>query len=183
MTAWRVGRATITPVAEVESVTSPRFLFAGLDKVGVLELARRAPWLQGSFVDDAGYLLQRIQCLVIELDGVRVAVDTCIGNDKARANPGWNDLHLPFLADLAAAGFPPDTIDAVVCTHLHVDHVGWNTMLVDGHWIPTFPTARYLLARPEFEYWQATAFPDGDDILRRLGRARARRRTRRSRPG
>ena len=166
MTAWRVGRATITPVAEVESVTSPRFLFAGLDKVGVLDLARRAPWLQGSFVDDAGYLLQRIQCLVIELDGVRVAVDTCIGNDKARANPGWNDLHLPFLADLAAAGYPPDTIDAVVCTHLHVDHVGWNTMLVDGHWIPTFPAARYLLARPEFEYWQATAFPDGDDYFR-----------------
>ena len=183
MTAWRVGRATITPVAEVESVTSPRFLFAGLDKVGVLDLARRAPWLQGSFVDDAGYLLQRIQCLVIELDGVRVAVDTCIGNDKARANPGWNDLHLPFLADLAAAGFPPDTIDAVVCTHLHVDHVGWNTMLVDGQWMPTFPTARYLLARPGVRVLASDRVPRRRRLLRRLGRARARRGTRRPRPG
>ncbi len=163
--AWRVGRATVTPIVEVESVTSPRFLFSGLDKAGVLDLARRAPWLQGAFVDDAGYLLQRIQCLVIDLDGTRVVVDTCVGNEKPRANPDWNEMHLPFLADLEAAGFPPDTIDAVVCTHLHVDHVGWNTMLVDGRWVPTFPAARYLLARPEFEYWQATPDPSGDDIF------------------
>jgi glyoxylase-like metal-dependent hydrolase (beta-lactamase superfamily II) len=165
MSGWRVGRATITPVIEVETVTSPRFLFKGLDKAGVLELAGRAPWLRGAFVDDNGYLLQRIQCLVIDLDGVRVAVDTCVGNDKSRSNPDWNEMHLPFLADLEAAGFPPDSIDAVVCTHLHVDHVGWNTTLVDGRWEPTFPTARYLYARPEFEYWQATAYPEGDDIF------------------
>jgi glyoxylase-like metal-dependent hydrolase (beta-lactamase superfamily II) len=165
MTAWRVGRATITPIVEVESVTSPRFLFRGLDKAGVLDIAGRAPWLHGSFVDDNGYLLQRIQCLVIDLDGSRVVVDTCVGNDKQRANPGWNEMHLPFLSDLEAAGFPPDTIDAVICTHLHVDHVGWNTMLVDGQWMPTFPAARYLLARPEFEYWQVTPDPSGDDIF------------------
>ena len=64
----------------------------------------------------------------------RIAVDTCVGNDKMRANPGWHNLQLPFLADLAAAGFPAESIDVVVCTHLHVDHVGWNTMLVDGKW-------------------------------------------------
>ena len=104
----------------------------GSTRPRALDLARRAPWLRGSFVDDSGYLLQRIQCLVIDLDGVRVAVDTCVGNDKRRANPGWNEQHSPFLADLEAAGFPADTIDAVVCTHLHVDHVGWNTALVDG---------------------------------------------------
>lgn len=165
MTAWTVGRATITPVVEVESATSPRFLFAGLDKAGVLDLAQRAPWLRDTFVDDAGYLLQRIQCLVIEVDGVRVVVDTCVGNDKVRANPGWNELHLPFLADLGAAGFPPETVDAVVCTHLHVDHVGWNTRLVDGNWEPTFPSARYLFAKPEFDYWQSTPDPSGDDIF------------------
>ncbi len=87
MTAWRVGRATITPIVEVESVTSPRFLFKDLDKAGVLDIARRSPWLQGAFVDDGGYLLQRIQCLVVELDGVRVAVDTCVGNDKPPSEP------------------------------------------------------------------------------------------------
>ena len=146
MSAWQVGRATITPVVEVESKTSPKFLFRGLDKAGVSAVAERAPWLDGSFVDDGGYLLQRIQCLLIELDGTRIAVDTCVGNDKTRANPGWHNLQLPFLADLAAAGFPAESIDAVICTHLHVDHVGWNTTLVDGQWVPTFPKARYVFA-------------------------------------
>jgi len=165
VTSWQVGRATITPVVEVETKTSPRFLFKGLDKAGVTEIAQRSPWLDGTFVDGGGYLLQRIQCLVIDIDGTRIAVDTCVGNDKTRANPGWNQLQLPFLADLAAAGFPAESIDAVVCTHLHVDHVGWNTMLVDGRWEPTFPNARYIFASPEFEYWQATSYPDGDDIF------------------
>jgi glyoxylase-like metal-dependent hydrolase (beta-lactamase superfamily II) len=157
MAGWRVGDATITPVVEVESVTSPRFLFKDVGKGSVKELAARAPWLDGTFVDERGYLLQRIQCLVVDIGGTRIAVDTCVGNDKVRANPGWNQLQLPFLADLAEAGFSPDSIDAVVCTHLHVDHVGWNTMLVDGRWVPTFPNARYVFAQPEFDYWQATA--------------------------
>ena len=165
MAAWQVGGATITPVVEVETKTSPRFLFRGLDKAGVKAVAGRAPWLSGSFVDDDGYLLQRIQCLVVDIDGTRIAVDTCVGNDKTRANPGWHQLQLPFLDDLAAAGFPADSIDVVVCTHLHVDHVGWNTTLVDGRWVPTFPNARYLFAAPEFDYWQATSYPDGDDIF------------------
>jgi glyoxylase-like metal-dependent hydrolase (beta-lactamase superfamily II) len=162
---WQVGRAKITPIIEVETITSPRFLFRGLDKPGVKAVAEQSPWLAGSFVDDDGYLLQRIQCLVIEIDGTRIAVDTCVGNDKTRANPGWHNLQLPFLDDLAAAGFPADSIDAVICTHLHVDHVGWNTMLVDGRWVPTFPNARYVFTEPEFEYWRATSYPDGDDIF------------------
>ncbi len=166
MAAWQVGRATITPIVEVESITSPRFLFRGLDKAGVLDLAHRAPWLRGSFVDDDGYLLQRIQCLVIELDGARVAVDTCVGNDKRRANPGWHEQHLPFLADLEAAGFPPETIDAVVCTHLHVDHVGWNTTLVDGTWLPTFPTARYLLRATRVRVLESDCVPRRRRLLR-----------------
>jgi glyoxylase-like metal-dependent hydrolase (beta-lactamase superfamily II) len=165
MDAWRVGRATITPVVEVETITSPRFLFRDLDKRGVAAIAERAPWLQGRFVDDGGYLLQRIQCLVVDIDGMRMAVDTCVGNDKVRANPGWNQLQLPFLDDLAAAGFAPESIDVVVCTHLHVDHVGWNTMLVDGRWVPTFPNARYVFTKPEFEYWRDTSYPDGDNIF------------------
>jgi glyoxylase-like metal-dependent hydrolase (beta-lactamase superfamily II) len=79
--------------------------------------------------------------------------------------PPWNGLDLPFLADLAAAGYPPESIDAVVCTHLHVDHVGWNTRLDDGgHWVPTFPNARYLFVRKEFAHWRsvAAAEPDGE---------------------
>ncbi len=101
---------------------------------------------------------------MVDVDGVRIAVDTCVGNDKERSNPGWAHQHLPFLDDMTAAGFAPDSVDVVVCTHLHVDHVGWNTMLVDGRWVPTFPNARYVLAAPEFEYWQATTM-GGDDVF------------------
>ena len=162
MSGWRVGAATITPVIEVETVTSPRFLFAGVDKARVLAIAQGAPWLQPHFVDDQGYLLQRIQCLVVDVGGRRIAVDTCVGNDKVRVNPGWNALQLPFLDDFVAAGFTPESVDTVVCTHLHVDHVGWNTRLVDGAWVPTFPNARYLFVSAEYEHWRANPLPDGD---------------------
>ena len=165
MSGWRVGAATITPVIESESPTSPRFLFGAVDKQRVLAMADAAPWLRPHFVDDRGYLLQRIQCLVVEIDGRRIAVDTCIGNDKVRANPGWSGLQLPFLADLAAAGYAPETIDTVVCTHLHVDHVGWNTRLVDGRWVPTFPNARYLFVTAELAHWRDAGPQGGDDVF------------------
>jgi glyoxylase-like metal-dependent hydrolase (beta-lactamase superfamily II) len=75
--------------------------------------------------------------------------------------------HGPFLDDIAAAGYPRDSIDTVLCTHLHVDHVGWNTMLVDGKWQPTFPNARYLIGRKEWEHWRSedAAQRRGDDII------------------
>jgi glyoxylase-like metal-dependent hydrolase (beta-lactamase superfamily II) len=165
MDGWCVGRSTITPVIEVEAITSPRFLFTDIDKAAVTKVAERASWLAPSFVDQRGYLLQRVQCLVVEHDGTRIAVDTCVGNDKVRANADWNHLHGPFLDDMTAAGFPPDSIDVVVCTHLHVDHVGWNTRLIEGRWVPTFPRARYVFATPELDYWQHTAYPADDPIF------------------
>jgi glyoxylase-like metal-dependent hydrolase (beta-lactamase superfamily II) len=165
MTGWRVGRATISPVIELEAITSPRFLFADVDKAGVTRVARRSSWLAPSFVDERGYLLQRVQCLVIDLDGTRVAVDTCVGNDKVRANAGWNELQGPFLEDMTAAGFAAESIDVVICTHLHVDHVGWNTRLVDGRWVPTFPQARYVFAATEVDYWRRTAYPADDPVF------------------
>jgi glyoxylase-like metal-dependent hydrolase (beta-lactamase superfamily II) len=99
---------------------------------------------------------------MVEAPGRRIIVDTCLGNDKKdRRIPTWNDRHGRFLEDLAAAGFPSETIDTVLCTHLHVDHVGWNTMLVDGQWVPTFPKARYLFGRVEYEHWSTqTERPD-----------------------
>ncbi len=80
--------------------------------------------------------------------------------------------HSPFLDNLAAAGFPLESIDVVLCTHLHFDHVGWNTRLVDGRWVPTFPNARYLFGRKEWEHW-STEGPGGyavtiDDAVRPL---------------
>jgi glyoxylase-like metal-dependent hydrolase (beta-lactamase superfamily II) len=95
-----------------------------------------------------------IHALVVETPSRRIVVDTCLGNDKEnRRIPTWNRLQTSFLSDLAAAGYARETIDTVICTHLHVDHVGWNTMLVEGRWVPTFPNARYLMGRIEFAHW------------------------------
>jgi glyoxylase-like metal-dependent hydrolase (beta-lactamase superfamily II) len=82
-------------------------------------------------------------------------VDTGLGNDKQGRNvPTWNNRNDPFLEKLTLAGFPPDSIDTVLCTHLHVDHVGWNTKLVGGKWVPTFANARYVFGRSEYEHWR-----------------------------
>jgi glyoxylase-like metal-dependent hydrolase (beta-lactamase superfamily II) len=106
------------------------------------------------FADKEGRLKMSIHALIVEAAGRRIIADTCLGNDKKdRRIPTWNDRHGRFLEDLAAAGFSRETIDTVLCTHLHVDHVGWNTMLVDGQWVPTFPKARYLFGRVEYEHW------------------------------
>jgi len=125
-------------------------------------------WLQPHFADERGRLRMSIHALVVETPDRRIIVDTCLGNDKeSRRIPTWNNLQGPFLADLAAAGFPRESVDTVLCTHLHVDHVGWNTMLVDGPngtrtWVPTFPRARYLMGRVEFAHWQGQH--DRDDM-------------------
>ena len=162
MASWHIGGATITPVVETEAKTSPRFLFRDVDRSALRSMAECAPWLDGAYVDAEGYMLQKVQCLVIDVGGARVAVDTCVGNDKHRNVPGWHLMQTSFLDDMAAAGFDPASIDAVVCTHLHSDHVGWNTTLVDDRWVPTFATARYLFTETEFEHWQATAYHEGD---------------------
>ena len=94
-----------------------------------------------------------VHALVVESQGQRILVDTCVGNDKERPIPGWDKRQGPFLEDLAAAGLPADSIDTVLCTHLHVDHVGWNTRLVGDKWVPTFDNARYLWNETELDYW------------------------------
>jgi len=95
-----------------------------------------------------------VHALVVESQGQRLVVDTCIGNDKQRSYPRWNRMQTDFLDKLTAAGYAPETIDTVMCTHMHVDHVGWNTRLVDGRWQATFSNARYLFAEDEWAYWK-----------------------------
>ena len=163
---WTVGSVTITSFPESETPTSPRFLYQDLSKAGVLERAAASPWLRPHFVSKDGYLLQKIQSLVVEGDGLRIAVDTCVGNDKVRNNELWHQLQGPFLDDLTRAGFPPESFTHVICTHLHVDHVGWNTRLVDGKWVPTFPNARYLFVEPEYEHWRSEpSLFEGEDVF------------------
>lgn len=154
---WQIGEVRVTSIVEMEMPVScePE---NGLIPLATAPGLRRHPWLYPTFVNEADELLFAVQALVIEAPGITLMVDTCIGNDKNRPALGTT-LATAFLADLERAGFSRDSIDAVACTHLHFDHVGWNTMLVDGAWAPTFPRARYLFARVEYDHWAA----HGDD--------------------
>lgn len=110
-----------------------------------------APW----HVDLAqGTILLGIHSLLVQTDGLNILIDTCIGACKDRpARPEWHQRRADgYLQALSAAGLQPDDIDLVFCTHLHADHVGWNTRLLDGRWVPTFPRARYVIARHELDY-------------------------------
>jgi len=150
---WTVGDATVTSLVESEIPTSPRFLYRNMNKSEVLERAAASPWLRPHFISKDGYLLQTVQSLIISIGDRTIVVDTCIGNDKIRINQGWNRLQTTFLEDMVHAGFDPDEVTDVVCTHLHVDHLGWNTRLVDGEWLPTFPNARYTFVEEEYQHW------------------------------
>jgi glyoxylase-like metal-dependent hydrolase (beta-lactamase superfamily II) len=155
MNQWQVGKVKITRVIEMEVTGGSRFLLPQATR----EAIRPMEWLTPHFADAEGNLIMSIHSLVIETPTRKMIVDTCIGNDKQRAIPNWSNLKLPFLEDLKKAGYDREEIDTVMCTHLHVDHVGWNTMLVDGEWLPTFPNARYLMGEKEYEYWN---FEDSD---------------------
>ena len=146
-----VGRLRVSAVVERSGPTRSTWL---LPDALPEALERHREWLAPCFLDDKGRLLQTIQAFVIEAPGLRVIVDTCVGNDKDRGGRApFHMMQTTFLDDLAAAGFPPESIDLVLCTHLHVDHVGWNTRLEGGRWIPTFPRARHLFTRREWEHW------------------------------
>jgi glyoxylase-like metal-dependent hydrolase (beta-lactamase superfamily II) len=148
---WNVGRVRITKFVELETVGGTRFILPQATP----EAIRALSWLTPDFATDEGRLKMSIQTLVVETPTQRIVVDTGLGNDKqGRSVPVWNNRTTPFLEMMSTAGFPPDSIDLVICTHLHVDHVGWNTRLVDGTWIPTFPNARYVFGRTEYEHWR-----------------------------
>lgn len=119
------------------------------------DLVRATPGLQPDFATPDGVLRLSSHSFAVETGGLRVVVDTGIGNGKIRANPAWHDLDTPYLQRLSVAGFPPESVDLVILTHLHADHVGWNTRDEDGNgtWVPTFPNARYLTTRTEWDFW------------------------------
>jgi glyoxylase-like metal-dependent hydrolase (beta-lactamase superfamily II) len=103
----------------------------------------------------SGLMIFAFHSTVIKTPRATILVDTCSGNDKERPHKlRYHKKNWPYLANLAAAGFGAEDIGYVLCTHLHADHVGWNTRLLDGRWVPTFPNARYLFARQEWEHWR-----------------------------
>lgn len=146
---WQIGDVTITRVVELTSASIGGYILpqATAEEIGAID------WI-GPFVDEDKKLVLSFHSLIVESGGQTVVVDTCIGNDKERNYPRWNRMQSSFLSDFAEAGFDVDRVDTVLCTHMHVDHVGWNTRLVDGQWEPTFRNARYLYAQDEWAHWQ-----------------------------
>ena len=165
--AWSVGSVRITRIVEREL---PVALSGLIPDATPAALSRHRSWLEPHFLNRDGTATLSIHGLVVESGGQRIVVDTCVGERKI---PGYGELSQggrPFLRDLESAGFPPASIDVVLCTHMHFDHVGWNTVRVDGRWVPAFPNARYLFARAEWEHWSkdpGTGFtPTLDDAVR-----------------
>src|SRR5262245_27156431 len=135
---WQVGGVRISRIVEIEGASPGSFFFAEATPEKLLQ----HEWMKPHFMTDEGRLNASIHCFIVESQGKTIAIDTCVGNDKPRAIKNWNLRQGKFLEDLAEAGYARERVDTVLCTHLHVDHVGWNTMLKDGTWVPTFPKAR-----------------------------------------
>ena len=148
---WTVGKVKITKIVGLETIGSTRFILP----LATNEEVRKLPWLIPHFANEEGRLKMSIHSLIVETPSQRIVVDTGLGNDKeGRKVPAWNNRKEPFLETMTKAGFPPDSIDTVLCTHLHVDHVGWNTRFAGGKWVPTFVNARYVFGKTEYEHWR-----------------------------
>lgn len=119
-------------------------------------LEQHKDWLYPRFVDPlSNKIIMSFHSLIIRSPRATILVDCCVGNDKERpTRPGWHRQNTPWLEKLNNLGLHPEDIDFVLCTHLHADHVGWNTRLIDGRWVPTFPNARYIFGKQEYDYWQ-----------------------------
>lgn len=147
--AWDLGG---TVVHRIDEIVLPPQTGPWLLPEATADVIDEAAWLRPDFAD-ADALRLASHTFALEAGGLRILVDTGIGNGKARANPAWNGLGTDYLRRLTDAGFPPDRVDLVITTHLHTDHVGWNTHLAGGNWTPTFPHARYLTSRTEWDHW------------------------------
>ncbi len=158
--SWQIGEVKITKIVESEGLWDPTRIVPNAN----LDNTRDSEWAVGPFIDpETGRFRISIHTFGLEIGDEKIVVDTCGGNDKLRPGaPDFHQLQTDFLERLAAGGFPPEEVTAVVCTHLHVDHVGWNTMLDGDTWKPTFPNARYLFGEREWQHWSVEPQIYGD---------------------
>jgi glyoxylase-like metal-dependent hydrolase (beta-lactamase superfamily II) len=154
MQTTRIGSFEINRVADYEGpFFAPHEFFPDFDPAVVEEhAALLGPRL---LEPGTGKLMFSFHSFVVKTGRHTILIDSCIGNDKERpGRPQFHHYRSPFIDDLARVGVKPEDVDYVMCTHLHWDHVGWNTRLVDGSWVPTFPNAKYVMAKREFDHWQ-----------------------------
>jgi len=162
MSDWQVGEVRVSKIVELEKLWDPTHLVPQATREVVLQ----HDWALGPFADaETGDVRVSFHSFGLQVGDEKILVDTCGGNDKIRpGSPTFHLQHTDFLDRLVAAGFPPEEVTAVVCTHLHVDHVGWNTVLDDGEWRPTFPNARYLFGETDWDHWRVEPQIYGDVV-------------------
>ncbi len=158
---WKVGDVTIS---KLEEIVYPEF--SDVIPAATPELVQQVQWLFPHFVTPEGLLSLSIHSLIIDTPSAKLVVDTCIGNDRDR-NP-FEVMHMlstSYLEDMKGMGYQPEGIDFVLCTHLHLDHVGWNTRLEGGTWVPTFPNAAYLMGKQDLEFWGKASPGDTEEFM------------------
>jgi glyoxylase-like metal-dependent hydrolase (beta-lactamase superfamily II) len=160
---WTVGDVVITSVVEAQTDHIPPEVF--FPAATAADVAMHG-WATPDFADADGKIAMRVQALVVEVAGRRVLVDPCVGNGKALAMPFWNDQAWPFMERFEEAGFAADGIDTVVHTHLHADHVGWDTHRDGTEWVPTFARARHLYTDASLRWLQDPGGYDNENVLR-----------------
>jgi glyoxylase-like metal-dependent hydrolase (beta-lactamase superfamily II) len=156
---WQIGAVRIVSVVEREVHLPLNYVLANYDDA---QLDFHRSWLGSQFIDRDNRYRLTVRALVVESRGKRIVIDTCLGEHTTPFDTMFPPIQHDFLARLAAAGFERDSIDYVMCTHLHYDHVGWNTMRDGERWVPTFPNARYLFARDE---WQHCTHTDASEYI------------------
>ncbi len=164
MQTWQIGAVKVTRIVELE-IPIPYDEKSPFMREAKPEVLAKMPWLYPDFVTPEGHLRLSVHALLVEAPGLRLVVDTCIGNDKPRGITGGQGLQTDFLEKFEAAGWQRERVDCVVCTHLHVDHVGWNTIKKGDTWEPTFPNARYLIGRDEYAFWSEDKSDDQVPVM------------------
>ncbi|MCH9671609.1 MAG: MBL fold metallo-hydrolase [Gammaproteobacteria bacterium] len=157
-----LGDIEVSRVEELIWTISPRFLFPQLSYE---DFEPHRDWLVPHFSTEALKMRLSIHTFVVRTAHHTIIVDTCVGNHKKRDIPLWNDMQSDYLARLQAAGVDPEDVDYVMCTHMHVDHVGWHTRLANGAWVPTFPNAKYLFHQREWDHWAASEDENQREVL------------------
>ena len=147
-----IGNYSVKKLVEVVDPLSPEFAFLDYDETKIMKYLK---WLSPNFMSsskDGINLFFSFHTFVIQGNNKTILIDTCIGNHKERtALPSWHNQNRPYLDNLRSMGVDPNEVDYVMCTHLHADHVGWNTQLIDGSWVPTFPNAKYIFSKLDYE--------------------------------
>ena len=151
MKTQHIGNITINKIEEYLDLLDPNFVFKHFDN---FIIDKNKSWLLPEFIDkNTSFLKFSFHSYLVQTPKYNILIDTCVGNDKSRPLPNWHMRNSNFLDKFDKYKINKNMIDYVMCTHLHADHVGWNTVLENGKWVPTFPNAKYIFSKKDFDFF------------------------------